>query len=70
MMTNTRQKSKRGSLLSVNKMENTADKSNLSIINKHVFFKSESHCKPPWIPRTVAVFPALSRPTITRVTFL
>lgn len=25
---------------------------------------------PPWIPRTVAVFPALSRPTIISVTFL
>lgn len=25
---------------------------------------------PPWIPRTVAVLPALSRPTITKVTFL
>lgn len=25
---------------------------------------------PPWIPRTVAVFPALSSPTITKVTFL
>lgn len=28
------------------------------------------NCLPPWIPRTVAVLPALSRPTIISVTFL
>lgn len=32
--------------------------------------EKQINCLPPWIPRTVAVLPALSRPTIIRVTFL